>query len=83
MVSGVAVVPAVPGLAPRGFYWESGARGIEAPSASWGSVTWRATSTQPGSSGMVRGVAVVPAVPGLAARGLYGGERAGLAVGLW
>ena len=56
---------------------------IEAPSASWGSVTWWASWTEPGSSGMVSGVAVVPAVPGLAPRGLYGGEKATFAVGMW
>ena len=72
--------------------------GIKAPSASWGTVTWRTDWHEPCSSGvaypgnhgwgimggMARGVAFVPAVPGLAPGACMGwailsrlGKRAG------
>jgi len=59
---------------------------IEAPSASWGTATYRTNWQEQGSSGVVylgrhtwwaldgmdSGLAFVPAVPGLAPRGFYG-----------
>ena len=54
------------------------AAGIEAPSASWGTVTWRTKWPRAGLKrcrlslgGMDGGVAFVPAVPGLAPWGFY------------
>ena len=88
---GVAFFPAVPGLAPWGFYagetageernpvWP-GVCHIEAPSASWGTVTRRTSWQKPGLKGWRagdRGVAFLPAVPGLAPWGFYAGETAG------
>ena len=54
MDSGVAFVPAVPGLAPRGLYAEgrgcpcylAGLWRIQAPSASWGTATWPTSWTR-------------------------------------
>ena len=86
--------PAVPGLAPRGLYGSLAVLsrrpckrsqqrmavpcGIKAPSASWGTATWRtnwlgfADQCRARQAGWLSGVAFVPAVPGLAPWGFYG-----------
>ena len=52
---------------------------IQAPSASWGTVTERRIWSQPGSSEIAGGVAFIPAVPGLAP-GAFMGQGEGLPV---
>ncbi len=65
MANGLAFSPAVPGLAPRGFYGGGSRGGVaagrEPPRCESGAAP----------HGMANGVAISPAVPGLAPRGFY------------